>query len=257
MWKRGIFLSFNQLDRSNSHYQSLKEKVKPFQFDLDSFLSKLAFNLILQNSIHAKNFDLNAYMKELDEVLEQLSNHQIPETYSDVLLSNFDIRKIIVALQGFSLTSKNWVAPFASFIGDRQVLEIMSGVGVLAHALREEGKTVHATDNYTATNFDFNQLWTDIEPLDALEAIEKYGASCDVIIMSWCYTDELGYECLLKMREVNPNAVMIYIGEVAGRSTGSKSLYDNMIELEDEQIKQINQLYPTWHGVTDRLFLIK
>ena len=247
----------NQIDRNNPHYQSLQEKVKPFQFDLDSFLSKVAFNLILQNSPHAKSFNLNEYMKKLDEVLVQLTNHQVPMQYDDILLADFDIRKIIVALQGFSLTATNWVTPFASWIGDRRVLEIMSGVGVLAHALKEEGLDVQATDNYTATNFDFNQLWTDIEALDALTAIKKYGAQCDVIIMSWCYTDELGYECLLKMREVNPNAVMIYIGEEPGRSTGSKSLYDNMIELEDAQIKQINQLYPTWHGVTDKLYLIK
>lgn len=190
-------------------------------------------------------------------VLENLLNKEIPECYKNEILLTMGLRFRVIPLQGYPLVSKDWIKPLAEWIGDRKCLEIMAGKGTLSYALQSEGKSVIATDGYNWSQFDFNSLWTDVEKIDALEAIEKYGKNVDIIIMSWCYMDELGYQSLLKMREVNPNAIMLYIGEPHGGCTGSDSLYENMIKIDDKDIDKINDIYPTWRGIHDRLFLIK
>lgn len=191
------------------------------------------------------------------DVLETLLNKEIPEKYKEEVLLNMSLRFKVIPIQGYSLVSKDWVKPFANWIGDRKCLEIMAGKGTLSFALQSEGKSVIATDGYQWSRFDFNNLWTDVENIDALDAIDKYGKDVDIIIMSWCYMDELGYKCLLKMREVNPDAIMIYIGEPYGGCTGSDSLYESMIEIHDKDIDNINSIYPQWMGIHDRIFLIK
>ena len=247
----------NNIDKNNIKYIELDKILAHKGFNLTSFLNMVEFNLLLDPTVISSSFNINTFIDEVYDIINDLNKKVVPQKYNSTLLNNLDIRKLIVSLQGFSLVSKDWVHPFKDWIGNRKVLEIMSGLGVLSSALREEGVDLISTDDYTATNFDFNTLWTNIEKLDALTAIEKYGKETDIIIMSWCYTDETGYNCLKKMREVNPNAVMIYIGEGVGGSTGSLSLYENMIEINDEAIHRINSLYPTWFGVHDKLYLIK
>lgn len=247
----------NTIDKSTPSFIGLNSFLNEYSMNIMSVINILEFNLLLNSNLSTPNFDINTFVDESYNILNNLKSKKVPFNYSNTLLSVFELRKIIVDLQGFSLVSKDWVKELSNWIGNRKVLEVMSGLGVLSSVLKEEGVDIISTDNYTANNFNFSNLWTDIIQLDALQAIEMYGKDVDVIIMSWCYTDETGYKCLLKMREVNPNAVMIYIGEPIGGSTGSKSLYDNMIEISDAYIDKINKLYPTWEGVHDKLFLIK
>lgn len=212
---------------------------------------------VIDNDIYGVYIDEDDLIDEILSVLETLLNKEIPEYYKDEILSVMSLRFKIIPIQGYSLVSKDWVKPLANWIGDKKCLEIMAGKGTLSYALQSEGKSVIATDGYNWSQFNFNSLWTNVEKLDALEAIERYGRDVDIIIMSWCYMDEVGYKSLLKMREVNPNAVMLYIGEPYGGCTGNDALYDSMIEIDDAEINEINSIYPRWRGIYDRLFLIK
>lgn len=92
----------------------------------------------------------------------------------------------------------------------------MSGKGTLSYVLKQEGVNIKATDDFSWSKFTSMNTWCDIEQIDAIEAIEKYGKDMDYIIMSWCYMDNTGYKCLKKMREINPNCKMLYIGECQG-----------------------------------------
>ena len=247
----------DKINKDNVKYIELRKILNKRNFNLDSFLNIIEFNMMLDTSSLYSSFEINEFIDDLYHVIFSLENKLLPTEYNPIILNNLDIRNLIISLQGFSLTDDNWVFKFAKWIGNRNVLEIMSGLGVLSYGLREKGVSLISTDDYTATNFDFNKLWTNIEKLDALSAIERYGKDIDIIIMSWCYTDETGYECLLKMREINPNAVMIYIGEEPNKSTGSKNLYENMIQIQDKDIDKINLVYPKWNGITDKIYLIK
>lgn len=197
------------------------------------------------------------FISKLCDLLENLLDRKVPEKYSSSILGSMMLRHSIIPLQGYAIVSKDWVKPFSKWIGKRKCLEIMAGKGALSCALRNEGKTVISTDNYGWQQFDFSKLWTKVEKLDAIAAIEKYGKDVDIIIMSWCYMDDLGYKCLMKMREVNPKAVMVYIGESMGGCTGSDELYEEMEIIPSKKIDDINKVFPSWYGIYDRLYLIK
>lgn len=74
--------------------------------------------------------------------------------------------------------------------------------------------------------------------------------------MSWCYMDDTGYKCLKKMREVNPNCKMLYIGEWQGGCTGNDEFFESLVEICDESFEKIAAKLPQWSGIHDRLYLI-
>lgn len=223
----------------------------------DKEIKNLFDDLFMSNFFRTSKTNNDAAKYEIVDILNCLLNKDVPDSYSKDVLFNIALRFKVIPLQGYAIISKDWVKLLADWIGNRKCLEIMAGKGTLSYALQSEGVSIIPTDAYKWSQFNFNDLWTNVEQLDALDAIEKYGSEVDIIIMSWCYMDESGYKCLMKMREVNPNAIMIYIGEGKGGCTGSDSLYDSMIEIENNEIDNINNIYPNWMGIHDRLFLIK
>lgn len=196
------------------------------------------------------------------EILKQLNNQIIPESYPEILIKDIDIvkkyRQEIIFLQGFSLVSMEWITPLANWIGKRKCLEIMAGLGTISFALKQCGVNVISTDDYSWGSWINNSIkWTEVEKLDYIDSIEKYGKYVDFIIMSWCYLDNNGWLALKKMRKVNPDCLMIFIGDHKGGLIGSDMLYENMIVVPDKEIEKINLLYPTWHNINDHIYLIK
>lgn len=223
----------------------------------DKEIRRLFDDLFMTDFFITSNFNKDIVKDEIISILKCLLNKDIPDSYSKDVLSNMALRFKVIPIQGYSIISKDWVKLLTDWIGNRKCLEIMSGKGTLSYALQSEGVSIIPTDVFKWSQFNFSDLWTNVEQIDALDAIEKYGSDVDIIIMSWCYMDDLGYKSLLKMREINPDAVMIYIGEGKGGCTGSDLLYDSMIEIEDTKIDAINDIYPSWFGIHDRLHLIK
>ena len=153
------------------------------------------------------------------------------------------------------MLTDNWISILATWIGDRTVLEIFSGCGSLSRCLKDKGIDVKATDNMESKG-KWNELWCDIEEMDCIAAIEKYNDR-DVILVSWSpLSSEIDYRCLIKMREVNPNAVMLVLGEFGG-CTNSPQFIDSMNEIEDEMINEINKTYRSWSFINDRFILVK
>ena len=194
--------------------------------------------------------------KSLSSVLTALSNKEIPDSYDRNLTSSIVFRDFIIERQGFTLISKEWIKPLAKWIGNKNCLEIMSGKGTLSYALKQEGVNIKATDDFSWSKFTSMNTWCDIEQIDAVEAIEKYGKDMDYIIMSWCYMDDTGYKCLKKMREINPNCKMLYIGEWQGGCTGNDEFFESLVEICDESFEKIAAKLPQWSGIHDRLCLI-
>lgn len=190
-------------------------------------------------------------------VFKALEKKEIPQEYKKEILFCHIFRDEIIQRQGFPLIAKNWIKPLSKWISDKRCLEIMAGKGVLSYALKQEGVNIIPTDNFSWENFINNNTWCDVENIDAIKAIEKYGKTIDIIIMSWCYMDETGYKCLLKMREVNPNCKMIYIGEWAGGCTASDSFFESLTEIHDDSFEEISLLFPKWHTIHDNIYLIK
>lgn len=196
-------------------------------------------------------------------IISGLKNNIIPIKYPEFMINSMSfvcLRHVLIQEQGFALLSKEWIEPFAKWIGNKRCLEIMAGCGAMSYALKEYGVNVKATDDFSWNgigHWNDNDMWIDVENIDCVKAIEKYGKDIDIIIISWPYINKTAYESLLKMREVNPNARMIYIGEGWGGCTANDDFFENIEEIEDELIDYINSKYQTWDGMHDYISLVK
>lgn len=205
-------------------------------------------------------YDMNIYynysnntIKEIIEdtlqIVESLQNKKIPDKYPEIILKSFAIRSIIIELQGFCIVDKQWTKKLSAWIGNRKCLEIMAGKGTISKALQDNGVNIIATDDYSwKGSFNFDNLFTDVEKIDCLSAIEKY-KDRDIIIMSWAYMDDTSYWVVQKLKTINPNAILISIGEGYGGCTDSCEFFD-LIE-DHENLFDFN--IPSWNDIHDYL----
>jgi len=200
----------------------------------------------------------------IDYIVSQINQKQIPNSYPEYMFNNINkwsLRDKFIKQMGFSLVSFDWIIPLSKWIGSRKCLEVMSGTGSLSFALKQQGTDIMATDDFSWTgqnNWNQNKnYWTNIENIDAVKAVEKYGKEVNVIIMSWPYMDDIAYKVLLKMREVNPFCIMIFIGEGYGGCTASDEFFDSIIEIEDETFSEAVKEYKQWWGIHDYPQLVK
>ena len=184
---------------------------------------------------------------KINEIFEQVKNKQIPEFYPNEMVNNFNmdrytLRSDFIKTIGFTLISNDWIKPLSQWIGNRKCLEVMAVSGSLSFALQQQGVDIIATDDFSwkydsSWNNDKN-YWTDIENIDAMEAVNKYGKDINIIIMSWPYMDDTAYRILLNMRKVNSNCIMIYIGEGMGGCTADDEFFENIQEIDDEKFER-------------------
>lgn len=237
-------------------------------------------SVMMIKSLEMEEFDMNLfdfkfdqiskeeqemYVLEMKQIRSELEAHIIPNSYPN-LISNFNItmisvfhpeivREEIIKISSYSLISKDWIMELKPLLQGKRCLEIMSGLGMLAKALQEEGIEVIATDS-KEWNYD-EQYWTEVKTLDALSAIELYGTDVDFIICSWIpYQSDIGTKILLKMKEINPQLKMIYIGEFGGCCADDE--FFEMCDVEpNEYIINANKKFKSWAGIHDSIYLLK
>ena len=138
-------------------------------------------------------------------------------------------------------------------IEDLDILEIGAGLGYLANAIKLANSTrsipfwpCKDRFTYVTTNFGIRgwKTGSNIENIDALEAVKKYSANC--LICSW---PEQGQNwstlALVGFREraaIESKVIyFIYIGETRGFSCGSECLFE---ELEENWVLKFSDI--TW-----------
>lgn len=181
-----------------------------------------------------------------------------------------DLREYCVFRMGFSVVTKENCRVLAQIIKDNNVLEVMAGLGSYTATLRELGVNVIATDDMSWMDYDTSKYknwkkysWIkDLESLDAVEAINKYGKDVGFILMSWPPQNEsYALDALLAMRRVNSECRMIYIGEKKGGCTANNDFFDEMIDISNEfdEIKKLRQSYRVWenNGYYDMQFIVR
>ena len=209
-------------------------------------------------------FEMSTSTKmKVDEIRRKLVNKIIPDKFPNEVIKSFAtmmFRDEVVKLMGFALISNDWVLPLSKWIGDKKCLEVMAGSGALSYALKEQGVDIIATDNCSwnlSDWFDKNKSnWTEVENIDAIEAVEKYGKEVDIIFMSWPYMDDTAFKVLEKMREVNPNCKLIYIGEGSGGCTANDNFFKSIKIVEEEAFKLAMSEFKNWQSIYDRPMLI-
>lgn len=203
-------------------------------------------------------------------ILEGLTNHVVPESFHQRLLEQgmfgrrrlstdfLCLREDFIKACGYILVSYEWVRPLSKWIGSKKCLEIMAGSGCLTKALLDCGTNIIATDNKTwSEDVDwFSSPWTEVEAIDCVEAIKKYGKTLDYIICSWPYRDDSAFKCLQAMRCVNMNLRMIYIGE-ASETCATREFFDAAEFIEDLSFEQAVGNYVCHAAMHDDLSLIR
>lgn len=233
-------------------------------------MSDITFNDLESNWNNFENL-FNIHKEDLIEwkyVFEKLDQHKIPDDYSKIKqnrsksifndntlpFSTMYVRDLYVQKCGFPLLSKDWIKPLSKWIGNRKCLEVMSGTGAFAKSLQDYGISVLPTDNKPWKN---NLKWTEVIIEDAVKAVKKYGNTVDIIIMSWPpYNNPIANQVLLTMREVNPDTIMLYIGEYGG-CTADDIFFENAKFIEDETFDSAVKDFLSFYGIHDQPYLIK
>ena len=208
--------------------------------------------------------------KEAENFLEMIKNKELPEDLSDDFLNPYSFnwytygyREEAIRHMGFALITKRFARNLANYINGEKCLEIMAGKGTLSKALLDEGVDIKVTDNFSWKHrLNMDDTWTQVENIDCLDAIRKYGKDVSYIICSWIpYEDSIGYEALKLMNEVNPNCKMIVIGEGKGGCTADDKFFDHCdyVDLGKDgySCEAPIEGFKSWDGIHDYVSIIK
>ena len=213
--------------------------------------------ILYGTSFEQKNADT---ISEAMNLIKTIMNKQIVEDISEGFMGNltsYVLREHAIKYMGFALLTKKFTRSLAKYIGDKKCLEIMAGQGCLSKSLQDEGVDIIATDNYSwSGRLNMNETWTDIEDIDCLEAIIKYGKEVSYILCSWIpYQDSIGYKALKLMHEINPDCKMIVIGEGYGGCTADDLFFEHIKTVEENEEFMNN--FKSWYHIHDYVSVVK
>ena len=219
------------------------------------------------------------FYDDMQAIRSLLLKKEIPDCYPEDISSIAQLpfankyyidRFDFINISSFALVSKKWVKPLADYIGGKKCLEIMAGKGVLSKCLSDYGADITATDNFTwkwhrskqekaGRPLGHEELWYAIEDMDCVDSVIKYGSRIGFIICSWPpYRDNKLHEALLKMREINSECRLIYIGENRGGCTADENFFmEAKIIKDDAGFNYIAGNFQRWQSADDGIFLIK
>ncbi|MCD7856329.1 MAG: class I SAM-dependent methyltransferase [Clostridiales bacterium] len=220
--------------------------------------------------------EIEAYFCALPSRLQRYGRYFDPPVAEDIPRRLFvlpwyrPLRDYAVFRMGFSVVTRRTARALKAVIGQGRVLEVMCGTGAWTAALRQEGIPVRATDDLSWMDSRGSQYagWLtrarvpDVEDLDAVEAVVRYGAKCDFVLMSWPPLDDPVAAAVLRaMRRVNPACRMLYIGEGYGGSTAGSGFFRELQDVTADcpAMRQVRRSYRSWKncGCSDTVYLLR
>ncbi|MGL4737194.1 MAG: hypothetical protein ACRCW2_07010 [Cellulosilyticaceae bacterium] len=175
----------------------------------------------------------------------------VPKDYN-----SYDYRETLMSLVGYTLVTQSFCQALSRFLGDKKVLEVMAGTGCLTYGLRSSGVTIHATDDLSEGLY--SKFWIeDLEQLDCIESIKKYGKEIDYLLVSWAADTAPLLTVVRLLKHINPRAKIIYIGEPKGGCTGHDTLWEIVTPIHDNAFYQAVFNYRSWYGLHDKPYLLQ
>jgi hypothetical protein len=175
---------------------------------------------------------------EMEDFCSTVYSGKVPQMLPSNLVDYGESRNSLEAMRiGHYLQScgmygkimKETATDIAANVGDGVVLDPMAGNGWAAKALREAGvKTIASDDNSW-------KISKDVEKLDALESLKKYGNKISHLLISWApYGSDIDVKLLREARENFPHITIINVGEGIQGCTGSPEFWDELEEVHPE-----------------------
>lgn len=150
------------------------------------------------------------------------------------------------AIFGWSIPSETALEKINEFVGPDTVLEIAAGRGLWSALMKKTNMNVITTSIADGHYFDKKQMektWTDIELLDCVDAVTKYGdANC--LFISW------GSGQLYRSLRSYNGKKLVVIGEGID---GCTDALDYVNEFDFKLVSTID--IPCWDGIHDAVFL--
>ncbi len=225
MYKRGNFMS-ELLTRIYDYLEEIKDNDKEFYNDVNTFL------LSINNSQIPKIFPKyeDAFMNFNEKNMKRDTIMMLTRSFCQ-------------SVGYYGIVTENYCKELKDYIGDKKVLEVMSGRGFLAKGLAEQGVFVKATDDLSWPNM--KDPLTEIDNISAIEAIKKHGKDFDILLISWPpYND---YAINEAIQHWGAKKEILYIGEDDGCCANEE--FFKMIKMKKSNIKQ-----PQFSGMHDNLY---
>lgn len=188
----------------------------------------------------------------LDNMPKFTSNNPYEMDSLKYMSLEFRLKEAYNDLGMYAFVSWDWIDPLVNWIGTNRCLEVMAGRGWLSYALRKRGVSVKATDNFSWSE---NKGWlpplTEVEDLDAVKSVQRYGKEIDILFIGWPYMSNDAYKVIKNLHRVNPNAIVVYIGEGPGGCTADDEFFDHFETIEDNEFNIVQANYQSWWGIRD------
>lgn len=195
-----------------------------------------------------------AHDKRGDQLWDQY-NQALPKL--DRLLRNY--RDYLEDRYGmWSYVNAGYIKALSEYLAGAPVLEIMAGNGYISAGLANlnPGQQIWTTDSkgWTKENQTGRHPVTDVEKLDALAAINKYGKQARYVIMSWS-PDKLtiDMDVLQLIRQQFPDLQLLVIGEKDG-ATNSSAFWQNA-KLSQKGLEKVNQELQSFDLIDEQAYL--
>lgn len=149
-------------------------------------------------------------------------------------------------VQRYAWAIPNWEA-IETVVDYEPLLEVGAGNGYWAALVYEAGGDIVATDSLQDLPGE-PPAWTDVEPLDARAAIDRYGSSRSLFI---CWPNEDGWAAnALKAYGEAGGRTLVYVGEGRGGCTGDERFHRTLYR--DWRLVETVAI-PRYLGLRDRL----
>ncbi len=190
-------------------------------------------------------------LKSAEEFYSEVIKGEIPESFPQFARNPGEYHPLDFALHNklceaglYGKVTKKVARELKAEIGSNAVvLDPMAGKGYGVKALREVGLKSIATDD---NSWDISE---QVENLDALASVRKYGKDSTHVLLSWPpNNDDIDLKVLELCRKEFPHLTIINIGESKG-CTGSYEFWDNESTVE----QKTNLNYPTSPQLRDRI----
>lgn len=217
-----------------------------------------------------KNFNVDMVMAELlDDLQPEERFVLIPDTFeqskqmnkfANQTLMNANEDTIWRKITGYANVNREMINLLAQHLQGKKTLEIMAGNGLLSYMLMDAGVNVFATDLEPGNRNEYIAMqkgcYGDVVKFDAVSAIKKHGAQRDCIICSWppCGEEEI-IKALEAYQKVNPNGILLYIGEWKGGFNATDKFFD-AIEIVD-MLNDVNEKHISHIGSKDVLRFVR